>query len=72
MHSRLKETIRNLSVKKGIKMTSFQENRVRDIERKLDNSEISIEDATGMLESEFGYHFDKPDYQEIKRKLEGR
>jgi hypothetical protein len=61
-----------MAAKKGMKMTSFQEDRVRNIERKLDSEEISISKAITDLQVEFGYHFDKDDYKEIEKKLEGR
>ena len=72
MYSNLKNTVKNLVDRKKIDWSSFRADKVRDIERELDNGKISIEDAIGKLKDEFGSDLGRYDYQEIKTALERR
>ncbi|MEK7598459.1 MAG: hypothetical protein AAB487_01865 [Patescibacteria group bacterium] len=72
MYSNLKNTVKNLVDRKKIDWSSFRADKVRDIERELDNGKISIEDAIGKLKDEFGSDLGRYDYQEIKKALERR
>jgi len=72
MNSNLKNTVKNIADRKKIDWSSFRADKVREIERDLDNGKISIDDTIGRLRAEFGSDLGKYDYQEIKTALERR
>lgn len=57
-----------LSAKK-ISLTSFQNGRLRDIEKKMDRGEIDTTAAISVLRQEFKYNLTEDDYRKIEKEL---
>lgn len=72
MNSHLKDIVAGPLSERKIELTSFQADRIRDLERKLDGGKISIEDVIVALHKEFSYHLEDSDYRGIKKQLERR
>ncbi len=69
MVSHLKSIVENIVNQRGISLTSFQKDRIRDIERSFDNKKIDYAAALSKLRSEFSYHLKDDDYRSIEKSL---
>ncbi len=69
MVSHLKSIVENIANQRRVPLTSFQENRIREIERDLDNKKIDYVEAISKIHSEFSYHFKNDDYRDIEKRI---
>lgn len=72
MVSDFKRIVESVAKEKGEKVTSFQAERIRVIERKLDAEEISIEEAVNMLRAindGFDKKFRNDDFLKVDKKV---
>jgi hypothetical protein len=69
MISKLFSIACSLAESKKIEISSFQDRRLRDIEKKLDNGEVDLLEAMNKLREEFKYNFSSEDYRKIEKEI---
>ena len=69
MASHLKSMVEKIASERKIYLTSFQESRVRDIERDFENKKIDYNAVLSKLRSEFSYNFKDSDYGQIEKSI---
>lgn len=69
MISNFRSIVEEVVNSKKIEMTSFQKDRIRDMEKKLEGSEINLAEAMKKLRDEFSYHLDNSDYRKIEKEV---
>ena len=72
MNSGLKDIVISVAKARGISLPGGQVDRIRNIERQLDEGDTSLKDAVDMVRKEFGYHLERDDYLEIMKKIKQR
>jgi hypothetical protein len=69
MSSKFKSIVNSILTNKEVKPNSFEEKRIREVERKLDAGKIDLSDAMEKLEKDFGSGLDDKDYKQIEKEL---
>ena len=63
------DEIRKIAEEKEMKLTSFQEGRIRNLERKYERKELDESGVMDELKKEFSYHLDRSDYEKIEKEI---
>jgi len=63
------DEIRKIAEGKDMAITSFQEGRVRNLERKCESGELDGEEMMTEVEKEFGYRLKREDYKRIEKAI---